>query len=158
MLLICAGIITMVRDAKTGDVRSVYVALLNAIVIASYTLVDGVGTRLSQSPAAYAAWVFMLTGIPLAGCVVARKRAEIARMFASQGGAAAVGGVATVVSYAIVLHAMTLAPVAMVAALRETSILFGTAIAGLFLHERLGPARLVGAGLIGLGAVALRLA
>jgi drug/metabolite transporter (DMT)-like permease len=69
-----------------------------------------------------------------------------------------VGGVSTVGSYGIALWAMTLAPVAAIAALRETSILFATAIAALFLRERVGRWRWVAAALIACGAVAMRLA
>ena len=69
-----------------------------------------------------------------------------------------VGGVGNLGSYGLALWAMTQAPVAMVAALRETSILFGMAIAGLVLRERIGPARLAAAALIVAGAASLRLA
>lgn len=68
------------------------------------------------------------------------------------------GGVSTVASYGIALWAMTLAPVAAIAALRETSILFATAIAALFLRERVGRRRLLAVFLIACGAVAMRLA
>ncbi|MFA5955456.1 EamA family transporter [Hyphomicrobium sp.] len=156
--LICVGIITMVKEGKASDMRGIYLALLNAIVIASYTLIDGAGTRLSGSPTAYAAWVFMLTGFPLMAWVVFARREAFVGVVRRQWRTGVFGGAATVLSYALVLGAMMTAPIAMVAALRETSILFGTAIAGIVLRERLGPARLIGAGLIGLGAVALRLA
>jgi drug/metabolite transporter (DMT)-like permease len=68
------------------------------------------------------------------------------------------GGVTTLGSYGIALWAMTLAPVAAIAALRETSILFATAIAALVLRERIGAARLSAATLVACGAVAMRLA
>ncbi len=156
--LICVGIITMVREGKSSDMRGVHLALLNAVVIASYTVIDGAGTRLSGAPSAYAAWVFILTGIPLGAWALFTKREAFVGVVRRQWRTGVFGGIATVLSYALVLGAMMTAPVAMVAALRETSILFGTAIAGIVLREHLGPARLIGAGLIGLGAVALRLA
>ncbi|MNM97232.1 EamA-like transporter family protein [compost metagenome] len=68
------------------------------------------------------------------------------------------GGFGTTASYGMALWAMTLAPVAVIAALRETSILFGTLIAGLLLKESMTPLRIIGAGVIAAGAVALRLA
>jgi len=156
--LISGGIITMLKETKGGNARGVYLALLNAVVIASYTLIDGSGSRLSGAPGAYASWVFALTGVPLAIWVLFTRRDAFIGLVQTRWRAAAFGGAATVVSYALVLTAMTMAPVAVVAALRETSILFGTAIAGLILREKLGPARLIGAGLIGVGAIALRLA
>jgi drug/metabolite transporter (DMT)-like permease len=71
---------------------------------------------------------------------------------------APLGGFATVASYGIALWAMTRAPVAAVAALRETSILFATAIAAFILHEPIGRARVAAVTLIACGAVAMRLA
>lgn len=68
------------------------------------------------------------------------------------------GGLATTASYGLTLWAMTQAPVAVVAAVRETSIVFATAIAVFVLRERATLARLCGAGLVALGAVAVRLA
>jgi drug/metabolite transporter (DMT)-like permease len=67
-----------------------------------------------------------------------------------------IGGVGTLASYGLALWAMTIAPIAVVAALRETSILFGTIIAGLLLKERIGFARAAAAGIIALGAALLR--
>lgn len=156
--LISFGILTMVRESRHGAASGAILALLNAIVIAGYTLIDGEGTRRSGAPEAYACWVFMLNGVPLVAWVLVRNRAAFAKLVRAQWRMGLIGGSATAISYAIVLGAMTKAPVAMVAALRETSILFGTVIAGLVLRERIGPARMIGAGLIGLGVVALRLA
>jgi drug/metabolite transporter (DMT)-like permease len=68
------------------------------------------------------------------------------------------GGACTLVSYGLALWAMTAAPVAVIAALRETSILFGTAISGLLLGERVGAARLAAVMMIAAGAAVLRLA
>ena len=62
------------------------------------------------------------------------------------------------VSYGLALWAMTLAPIPLVAALRETSILFGTAIAGFILREHITPVRLAAVALVAAGAIVLRLA
>jgi drug/metabolite transporter (DMT)-like permease len=155
--LICFGIVVMVADSWRGDISGIVLALLNATVIATYTLIDGAGTQLSGSPSAYACWVFMLNGLPLLGWVLVRNRHGFASLVRQRWRLGIVGGSATVISYAIILGAMTKAPVPIVAALRETSILFGTVIAGVVLDERIGPARVIGAGLIGGGVLALRL-
>ena len=68
----------------------------------------------------------------------------------------AIGGLGTGISYALALWAMTLAPVPVVAALRETSILFGVVISGLILRERVSKARVVAAVVIAAGAIVLR--
>ena len=103
-------------------------------------------------------WLFLLNAVPLvAWALLTRRRALLAYAVRNwrQG---AVGGLGNLGSYGLALWAMTGAPVAVVAALRETSILFGMAIAGLVLHEQIGTARLAAAALIVVGAISLRLA
>jgi drug/metabolite transporter (DMT)-like permease len=152
------GVLSLVGLKQEGDGKGIALALFNAVVIASYTLVDGHGVRLSGSPVAYTLWVFLLTGIPLGGWALAtRGRGAFARA-GLDWRVGLIGGLGTLAAYSLVLWAMMTAPVAVVAALRETSILFGTAISALVLKERVGAARLAAACIIALGAVALRLA
>ena len=161
--LICLGILCMALARHAGrrsanHRRGLLLALLNAGVIAAYTLVDGLGVRRSGAPAAYTLWLFLLTGVVMLGWVLLARRAAFkayGRQYWRSGLFAAFG---TLASYGLALWAMTLAPVAVIAALRETSILFGVLIAGLFLKEKLSPARVLGAAIIVAGAVVLRLA
>lgn len=158
--LVSAGVFAMafaVTGGVAGSRRGTAFALANAAVIASYTLVDGAGVRVSGSAVAYSMWLFVLA-LPLVGWALLARRADFAAFARANLWRGVVGGIGNLGSYAIALWAMTRAPVAMVAALRETSILFGMAIAGLVLHERIGPARLGCAALIVAGAVSLRLA
>jgi drug/metabolite transporter (DMT)-like permease len=157
--VICAGVLVMAVGRHGGQSRQgVVLALANAVVIASYTLIDGVGVRRSGSPAAYSLWLFLLTGAALVAWVAATRRRALLDYAARHWRGGLVGGAGTTASYGLALWAMTLAPVAMVAALRETSILFGAAIAGLVLRERLGWRRITAAGVIVVGAALLRLA
>ena len=154
---ICAGILaTAVGRRRQG--QGILLALLNAAVIATYTLTDGTGVRRSGTPLAYSLWMFFLTGVPLAVWALADRREALRHHLAERWYAVFVGGVGTVASYTLVLWAMTAAPLAIVAALRETAILFATAISGLVLKERIGVARVAGACIIAAGVVALRLA
>lgn len=138
--------------------RGTLLALANAGVIAAYTLLDGAGVRVSGAPVAYAMWLFLLNAVPLVGwACLARPRALRAFLRGNLWRGLA-GGIGNLGSYGLALWAMTRAPVAVVAALRETSILFGLAIAALVLGERVGLPRLVAASLIVLGAITLRLA
>jgi drug/metabolite transporter (DMT)-like permease len=156
---ICAGILSMaVSVRRGGSLAGVRPAVINAVVIASYTLVDGLGVRRSGAPAAYTLWLSLLSGLALVIWVLARRREAFARTVRSGWPLGLIGGAGTIGSYGLALWAMTTAPVAMVAALRETSILFGTAISGLVLHERVGKARIIAVCIIAAGAVALRLA
>jgi drug/metabolite transporter (DMT)-like permease len=145
------------RRARLGGNPAVF-ALANAVVIALYTFVDGAGARRSLSPVAYTLWLEILTALPFVAIAFVRRPAELRAHLAGRWPLGLVGGVCTLGSYALALWAMTRAPVAPVAALRETSILFGMVIAGLVLKERFGWSRYAFAALIVLGAVALRLA
>jgi len=159
--LICAGSVALTLGARghaSGGVKANALILLTAIVIAAYTLVDGLGVRRSGSPAAYTAWVLLLAGASNVMLSWRDARARLGNYLLARPLLVFLGGAATVGSYAIALWAMTRAPVAVVAALRETSIVFATAIAVFVLRERAAPARLCGAGLVALGAAAVRLA
>jgi drug/metabolite transporter (DMT)-like permease len=153
------GVFAMTFAARgPASRKGTLLAVLNAAVIATYTLIDGTGVRASGAPAAYAMWLFLLNAIPLvAWALVARRRAF--RAYAARNWRLGLlGGLGNLGSYGLALWAMTRAPVAVVAALRETSILFGMAIAALLLGERVSGGRLAAAALIVLGAIGLRLA
>ncbi len=162
MLLICGGVLAMglmrARHAAATQRRSTVFALLTACVIALYTMIDGAGVRRAGAPAAYTMWIFLLTGLALSAWSARGRAGELLDAARARPLLLPVGGVSTVASYGIALWAMTLAPVATIAALRETSILFATAIAALFLGERVGRVRLLAVLLIACGALAMRLA
>jgi phosphonate utilization associated putative membrane protein len=161
--------VLMVGLARPGQTlhhgRAIAFALANAVVIAAYTIVDGRGVRISAeagyTAASYVVLLFVLDGIPYPALVfaqrsVAARRAMLA--YARQRWPlATLGGLASLGSYWIALWAMTRAPVAAVSALRETSVLFATAMSVLVLKERFGLQRACGAVVIVGGVVALRL-
>jgi drug/metabolite transporter (DMT)-like permease len=160
--LICGGILGLYASARTSSSeaarRTTVFALLTACVIASYTIIDGAGVRRSGAPAAYTLWIFLLTGLGVLAWAAVRRGRELLPYARANPYVLLFGGVTTVGSYGIALWAMTLAPVAAIAALRETSILFATAIAALVLRERVGAARLSAVGLVACGALVMRLA
>jgi len=156
--LVSGGVIASALASRgSGDMRGTVLAIVNALVIAAYTVSDGLGVRASASPVAYTMWLTVLTALPLV-VYAAKTRPEFARHALANAPIAFVGGALTLTSYGLALWAMTVAPVAVVAALRETSILFGTAIAGIVLKERIPAARLAAIAVIAAGAIALRLA
>lgn len=138
--------------------RTLGLTFVTAVVVASCTLVDGLGVRRSGAPAAYTAWLFLLTGLGVSLTSPRRQRGELGAYLKARPLLVLGGGIATVGSYGVALWAMTMAPIAVVAALRETSIVFAAAIAAWVLRERVGPARIAGAVLIAGGAAVLRLA
>ncbi|PJJ17379.1 Uncharacterized membrane protein [Janthinobacterium sp. OK676] len=160
---ICAGILGLYLAARrpaTGTAnntgRATAFALGNACVIASYTLIDGIGVRLSGAPAAYTMWIFVLNGSGLLLWTALRRPADLLAYAQTQWRLAAFGGFGTLASYGLALWAMTQAPVAAIAALRETSILFAIAIAALFLREKISPRRYLAIALVAVGAVLMR--
>lgn len=155
---ICLGIFIVAMGGTLADRRGIRVALSNALVIAAYTLIDGLGVRRSGAPAAYTLWVFLLTGIPLALWAVIARRSTFLPYLGRHWLIGIAGGVGVTASYGMALWAMTVAPIAVVAALRETSILFAALIARVVLGERIGPRRLVSICTIACGAAMLRLA
>ena len=136
-------------------------ALANAAIIAAYTIVDGLGVRSSGNALQYVALLFMLDGLPYFTIVMWQRRAALAPSIAfmrQRWPVALVGSCASLGAYAIALWAMTKAPVASVAALRETSVLFATLIGVLMLKERFRFQRFLGTGAVVAGVMALRLA
>jgi drug/metabolite transporter (DMT)-like permease len=156
--VICTGIVGMAAARRPGQGRGVALALLNAGVIASYTLIDGVGVRRSGAPAAYTLWLSMLSGAPFALWVLSSRRQAFRSYVAANWPLGLLGGFGSLASYGLALWAMTVAPIAVVAALRESSILFATAISGFILKEKVSPVRIAGACIIAGGAAILRLA
>lgn len=160
VLLICAGILLpfLLRPAALGmPGKGTLFALGNSAVIASYTLVDGQGTRLSASPIAYSLWLFVLTAFPLAALAVMRHGGGVWHHMRRRWAPGAIGGFLTIASYTIVLWAMTRAPIAAVAALRETSVVFAALIGSVLLKEQMGRPRVAGAIVVACGIAALRL-
>jgi drug/metabolite transporter (DMT)-like permease len=157
--LISAGILAILLGGRhAGDGRGMAFAAVNALVISSYTLTDGVGVRLSDAPATYVMWIFVLTGVPLAIWALLRPGRPILAYARRNWGYGLIGGLGTLASYGLALFAMTQAPVALVAALRETSVLFGTAIAMVVLRERVTALRLGAAATVVAGMIAMRFA
>lgn len=157
--LVCGGVLAMaLRRGGRAQAATIGLALANAAIIATYTLVDGIGARRSGAPVAYTLWVFLLTAVVFLPYVAWRRPGALAAHLGARWRIGLGAGACTLGSYALALLAMTQAPIAAVAALRETSILFGVAIAALVLRERPTPARLAGAALIAAGAAALRAA
>jgi phosphonate utilization associated putative membrane protein len=140
-------------------------AFSNALIIAIYTFVDGKGVRetvaAGDTAAAYVMLLFVLDGLPYPSLVYFKRdaagRQAILAYARRRWPLAALGGTASIGSYAIALWAMTVAPVASVAALRETSVLFAALLGTWVLKERFGAQRAAGTLVIVAGVVALRL-
>jgi phosphonate utilization associated putative membrane protein len=156
--LICSGVLLLGSGAGLVQNRkAVAFALCNSVLIALYTVIDAQGARQSGHVAQYVALLFALDGWPFALMVFMYRKGQV-WPYVRQRWPVAVGGAgASLGSYAIALWAMTLAPVAMVAALRETSVLFAAILGAWLLKEPWTRLRFLGTGAIVGGVMSLRL-
>ena len=160
---ISCGVLTMALGSRRKTAagqntsRTVIIALVNALFIAGYTLVDGIGVRVSGNAISYTLWAFLFNAIPVVSWGIWKYRGQLVGHIRQRGHLAMIGGAGTLGSYGLALWAMTMAPVAMVAALRETSILFGMILSLFLLREHISLKRLAGALLIVCGTVLMRL-
>jgi len=160
IVLLCAGILWLAREGwrSAGTQKhALAFALLNAVVIVAYTITDGLGVRVSQNAWSYVLWLFFLNAFPLLGIGLATNARAVLTTPLRGWGKGFAGGLCSLCAYGLALWAMTHAPIALVAALRETSILIGTALGALLLKERFGLHRWLAATLITAGAVAMKI-
>lgn len=158
--LISAGVFALAfRTANHApSPRAVGHALANAIVIALYTIVDGTGARLAGDACSYIAWLFVIDALPFTAWMLAARRQAFVAFVTAHPWRGLAGGGLSAAAYAIPVWAMTKAPVAAVASLRETSVLFAALFSARLLRERLNARRWAGACAIVAGTVALKLA
>jgi drug/metabolite transporter (DMT)-like permease len=152
----CAGLVGValwgIRGSQTRPHwPAITAALATGLAIAGYTTVDGVGVRASGTPLGYIAWLMILEGLAVPAYTLCRRRGQLAaqlRPFAARG---LLGAALSVAAYGLVLWAQTKAPLAPIAALRESSIIVGAAIGTVFFKERFGAPRIAAAGLMVIG-------
>ena len=158
--LVSSGVLLLAVGAprsKATRLAPVLFALLNAGVIVGYTLVDGVGVRLSGNAFSYTGWMLLLTGVLVFLVSAAWRGREVTQHLRSQWKKWLLGGGCTFASYSLALWAMTRAPIAPVAALRETSIIFSALLALLVLKEHITPLRYVSITIVTAGAVVIKI-
>jgi drug/metabolite transporter (DMT)-like permease len=161
LLLLVSGVLLLSVGGRWYahvDPRGVRYALLTALTVCAYTLVDGIGARHSGNAVAYTALLFVNCGFTMLAYLLWRGGQKTLADVPRYWKVGALGGAMQVLSYGIAIWAMTVAPIALVAALRETSVLFGTLIAVFFLKERLNMARVAAVVLVLGGLALLRLA
>lgn len=160
LVLICAGILgfaTGLHGALLAQRRALAFALANAAVIACYTLIDARGVRLSGAPISYALWFFVGNSVVQVSLGLGERRRALLPYLARHWLQATLGGVFMIGAYGTALWAMTQAPVALVAALRETSVIFAALLGALFLGEKMTRRKLLASALVIAGLIALRL-
>jgi drug/metabolite transporter (DMT)-like permease len=157
VVIVTTGIVLLGFDGRHNGHAALGTALANALVIAAYTLVDGLGARASAAPVAYVAWIEIGGGLGAVALQVAMGgRAKFAAMLA-RAPSGLIGAAMSFAAYGIALWAMTLAPIGAVAAVRETSVLFATALGAVLLGERFGPTRWVAAVVVVFGLALVKI-
>lgn len=134
-----------------SDGKPVLFALGTSIFIAAYTITDGIGVRVSGHPFAYIAWLFFIDGLPISFYAIYKRRGTTTIFLRLQWKRCLLGGAAAMFAYGLVIYAMSLGAMALVAALRETSVIMATLIGSLVLGEALGRKRIIAAILVVVG-------
>ncbi|MBD5640977.1 MAG: EamA family transporter [Desulfovibrio sp.] len=158
VLLLCAGVFCLAIQQKAkGSLKGILYSLRTSFAIMAYTLSDGFGARLSGDSLSYTCWIFFLNIFPVHIYIFLKEGAGYLPYLRKRAIPGLSGGVAGLASYGIAIWAMTVAPIALVAALRESSVIFGMILAVIFLGERLTLLRLVAILLVAAGAMLARL-
>lgn len=150
----CAGLTGLALWGVRGSGAhrpALLAALATGLSIALYTVVDGVGVRASGTTLGYIAWLMVLEGLVIPAYALAVRRRALLPALRPHAARGLLGAALSVAAYALVLWAQTRAPLAPVAALRESSIIVGAAIGALFFKERFGGPRIAAAGLMVVG-------
>jgi drug/metabolite transporter (DMT)-like permease len=130
--------------------------LATSILIAAYTVTDGLGVRASGNSISYILWLFALEPYPICIFLLATNRSPWFNYMASKKGKIVIGAVASGTAYALVIFAMGLGSMAMVSSLRETSVIFAALIGTLIFREAFGRQRIIAAVLVAFGIGLIR--
>lgn len=137
--IMAAAIISLaVVGHGAGESRGgVLLALAVGATITAYSIIDGVGVRTGSDPLSYAAWLFLLQGVavPVTCVVLARDRRAFGVGLRRSAGWGVLGGALSLVAYTVVVWAQSLAPLALVSALRESGVLMAGVIGWLVFRE-----------------------
>ncbi len=145
--------------ARRGATREHYATLLWAggvgLTIALYTVIDGLGGRSSGNVVGYVAGLNILTGIAVCGAAIAKRGRAAVSALRGNWKNGLLGGTLMLFAYMIVVYALTLAPMAQIAALRESSVIFAAILGVIFLREPFGSRRIVASAVVAIGIAIL---
>jgi drug/metabolite transporter (DMT)-like permease len=154
--LVCGGVVSLLLSsgyALRGGWRPIVYPLATGVMIAAYTVVDGIGVRLSGSPAGFVGWLFVVFAIPIALIALVARRAQTGRFLQQRWQPAVIAGLLNFGSYGLAIWALSLGAMAPVSALRETSVIIGAWIGTRLLGEAFGAQRIAAAVIVATGVV-----
>ena len=155
-----AGIISLAfarRNGAADNPKAIVYALVTAVCIAGYSLADGMGVRRTAQAASYIAWMFAFEAPFLLLIAIRRRHGRVAAAFRPHLATGLAGGVIAAAAYGIAIWAMSLAPLAHVVALRETSVVLAAIIGAVLLGESFGGRRVAAAAVVAAGAALLQI-
>jgi drug/metabolite transporter (DMT)-like permease len=160
IIVVIVGITSLAFRGNTVSIfhtlRPVLLAIATGVFIAAYTISDGLGARLAGSPHGYVLWMMVIDTIIFVP-VIGYLRREKLKTFSAADWLYGLGcGVMALIAYWLFVWAMTMAPIAPLAALRETSVIFAALIGAIFLKESFGKWRILAATMVTAGVVLMR--
>ena len=157
--LIGVGVMMMAHGVfSNGESRRLIpLALGSAICTAGYTILDGMGARVAMNATMFTAWLFIFDAMFFTMYSLISRGTAVFQASSRAWGIGAFAGVLSLATYWIAVWAMTVAPIALVAAVRETSVLFAVVIGAVVLKEKVGIGKILAALVIGAGVVIIRL-
>ena len=157
VLVVSAGLATLVLAGRRPGRAAFAAAVGTGLTIAAYTTVDGVGVRLSGSPVGYIGWLMVLESLCVPMFAVLRRRHVLLKQPKRILLAGLAAGALSVLAYGLVLWAQTRGALAPIAALRETSVIFGAIIGTLIFREPFGRTRIAATVVVATGIILLNL-
>ena len=150
-LIVSSGIYKL--KIPTGAVGS---ALITGLFISAYSLSDGYGGRIGNSPIAFYAWLTIINGFVWLIYIFITSPSSLPKLIGPAKGSLIIGGSASYLAYSLIMYAFSKAPIAVVMALRETSIIFAILLGVIFLKETFTVPKLLGTALTLIGIIFLR--
>ena len=147
-------LLALQRGAAHADRRAVGVAVLLGLSIGAYSVADGIGVRLAETPTGYIGWLFLLES-PIFFAIFWDRRRNAIKLDRRAFALGLIGGLFSVIAYAVVLYAKTIAPLGAVSAVRESSVIIAAMIGLIFFKERPVFGRLLSAAIVAAGVIAL---
>jgi drug/metabolite transporter (DMT)-like permease len=155
VLVVSAGLAVLVLAGRRPGRAAFLAAVGTGLTIAAYTTVDGVGVRLSGSPVGYIGWLMVLESLGVPMFALTRRRDVLLKQPKRILLAGLAAGALSVLAYGLVLWAQTRGALAPIAALRETSVIFGAIIGTLIFREPFGRTRIAATVLVAAGIILL---
>jgi drug/metabolite transporter (DMT)-like permease len=155
VILVALGIMSLALGRRRATAKSVVLAFITGLFIASYTTADGIGVRVAGDPRAYATWIFLTYGALMPMTFIAIRGRHTLDVLSSETLKALAGGAISLIAYVAVISALALGPIGPISALRETSVVFAVLIDRVFLGEALTMRRLAACAVVAFGASCL---